>query len=127
MDDAALVVAAASVNELRLRALRGELSTILLASIDRLKHAVVPSSKLAVFASSTFTDTVRERNLMLEKIQPDLRERGRAPMCFLLICAGGMQTNARSITRRGSPAGVNSCVDATSLGASSFTSGFSLR
>jgi len=78
MDDAALVEAAGSVNELRLRALRGELSTILLASIDRLKKTVVPSSKLAVFASSTFTDTVKERNLLLEKILPDLRERGRA-------------------------------------------------
>ena len=65
------------VNELRLRALRGELSTILLASIDRLKHTVVPSCKLAVFVSSTFTDTERERNLLLEKILPDLRERGR--------------------------------------------------
>ena len=77
MDTSADLVSAESVNELRLRALRGELSTILLASIDRLKHAVVPSCKLAVFASSTFTDTVRERNVLLEKILPDLRERGR--------------------------------------------------
>ena len=64
-----------AVNELRLRALRGELSTVLLASVNRFK---TPSTKLVVFVSSTFTDTVKERNLLLEKILPDLRERGRA-------------------------------------------------
>ena len=65
-----------SATELRLMALRGQLG-LLLASGGSEQWAT-PSSKLVVFVSSTFTDTVKERNLLLEKILPELRERGRA-------------------------------------------------
>lgn len=37
----------------------------------------LPPSKLLVFVSSTFTDTQDERNVILEKILPKLRQRGK--------------------------------------------------
>ena len=64
------------VDCLRSRVLRGDLSQ------DHVGRSVEiwrqPSDKLAVFISSTFTDTDRERNVLLEKILPDVRAEGRA-------------------------------------------------
>jgi hypothetical protein len=45
-------------------------------SFDKIKTWVPLRSKLLVFVSSTFTDTSRERNVLLVSILPDLRARG---------------------------------------------------
>ena len=53
----------------------GQLSSQLVTRTEDWKS---PSNKLVVFVSSTFTDTDRERNVLQEKILPDLRKKGRA-------------------------------------------------
>ena len=43
------------------------------------EHAVwkEPSDRIVVFVSSTFVDTMGERNIMLKSILPDLQKKGR--------------------------------------------------
>ena len=60
---------------LRGSAVLGQFSPELVARTEDWK---APSNKLVVFVSSTFTDTDRERNVLQEKILPDLRKKGRA-------------------------------------------------
>ena len=58
-------------------AVHGQLSPQL-RLVARTEDWKSPSNKLVVFVSSTFTDTDRERNVLQEKIFPDLRQKGRA-------------------------------------------------
>lgn len=59
------------INQLRLNILLGNFSS---SSLSLWRP---PRSKLLVFVSSTFTDTHDERNIILEKILPQLRQRGK--------------------------------------------------
>eukprot|EP01038_Epipyxis_sp_PR26KG_P009821 gene9821-13214_t len=62
----------ASLSAARISALKGGC----FASSDKTWYA--PSWKLQVFVSSTFTDTMNERNILLDQILPELRELGRS-------------------------------------------------
>jgi len=50
---------------------------VLKGYFERLNKDFIPKKKLMVFVSSTFTDTLIERNIILEKILPQLKARAR--------------------------------------------------
>jgi hypothetical protein len=61
-------------NRLRLEVLRGDFFT----SDELFENWRTPSAKLDVFASSTFTDTHLERNIIMKEILPEARKLGDA-------------------------------------------------
>ena len=59
----------------RLELLSGNLT--ILSNSDSLRRVEPPLDELKVFVSSTFTDTHDERNILLAKVEPYLREKAR--------------------------------------------------